>query len=131
MDADTRLSLERFRRADFDASSFTHREHVRLAFELLKASAFPTALVQYSATVSELAARAGAPEKFNLTITGAFLSLIAEASARSGLDEFDAFASRHPELFERDALRRHYSSNRLADPLGRSILLLPDPARAS
>ena len=60
------------------AVTFPHREHVRMAFEMLRRHDFPAAVWLFSRALRAMAARAGKPQAFNQTVTIAFLSLIAE-----------------------------------------------------
>ena len=75
--------------------------------------------------ITAMATAAGAPQKFHMTITVAMLSAIAERMSDSCAN-FDAFASQHPELFDRELLLRHYSKERLSCPQARQTFLLPD-----
>lgn len=120
------LQLRRFRTASFDPASFSHREHVRMGFELLRQSSFPRALLTYSEAISRLAIKVNAPQKFNQTITTAFLSLIAEAMSTPGARSFEDLVGHHPELLEKGLLERLYSPDRLTSALARQTFLLPD-----
>ena len=85
---------ERFERQEIPAQDFGHREHVQAAYELLQKYDFIEATAKYAKTIRSMATAAGAPEKFNVTITVAFMGLIAEK-----MDEVDnAFYSANPDL---------------------------------
>ncbi len=111
---------------------FAHRDHVRMAFLALSRDPFPVAFARYSEGIRQLAVHAGRPEKFNQTITGAFLSLIAERLAAHPpakphpLADFDAFADANPDLLEAGLLDRYYSPRRLASTQAKAVYLLPD-----
>lgn len=77
-----------------------------------------------SAGLRRMPARAGREDAYHETITIAFLALIAERLDTAPSD-FDAFAARHPELFERDLLTRVCRSDRLASPVARRTFVLP------
>lgn len=120
--------LERFVRGDLDPAQFPHREHVRMAFEMLRRHEFAETVLLYSRALRALTARAGRPEAFHQTLTIAFLSLIAERM-EGGAGDFAAFAHQHPELLEKSVLSRWYGPERLASAAARRIFLLPEAPR--
>lgn len=124
------LTVEDFERGRVDPAAFTHREHVRMGYELLCRHDFPEALQRYSRGLRILVERAKAQDKFNLTITVAFLSLIAERMKADDTGDFATFASDHPELFDRGLLLRFYTAARLNGPQAKGTFLLPDRAPA-
>ena len=119
--------LSRFLRGQIEAAGLPHREHVRLAFEMLRRHDFTETALHYSNALRRIAAKAGHAEAFNLTITLAFLALIGERIASQEMQDFDAFAARNPDLLEKGVLRRWYPAQRLSSPLARRTFLLPDP----
>src|SRR6266403_6195693 len=83
--------LERFVRGEIDAAAFPHREHVRMAFEMLRRHDFAETVWHFSRNLRAMAAKAGKPQAFNQTVTIAFLSLVAERFHESGgAADFDA-----------------------------------------
>ena len=122
---DGRADLARFLRDELDPAAFTHREHLRMAFETLRRHAFLDAARLYCRALRTLAAKAGQPGKFHLTITLAFLSLVAERMA--GQDQFDAFLEANPELLDTSVLSRLYGPDRLCSEAARETFLLPLP----
>ena len=66
--------LERFVRGEIDTCAFPHREHVRMAFEMLRRHDFAETVWHFSRTLRAMAAKAGKPQAFNQTVTIAFLS---------------------------------------------------------
>ena len=121
--------LERFMRGEVDAADFPHREHVRLAFEMLRRHDFAETALYFSRALRAMAARAGKPQAFHQTITVAFLSLISERVETRPVADFSAFARDNPDLFDKAALARGYRPERLASELARRTFLLPDPGR--
>ena len=119
--------FERFVRGEIDARTFPHREHVRMAFEMLRQHDFAESVLHYSRTLRAMAANAGKPQAFNQTITVAFLAVIAQRMADAAGLDFAAFAQCNPDLFERSLLKRWYRPEQLATPLARGSFLLPDP----
>ena len=122
--------LARFVRGETDPATFTHREHVRMAFELLRRYDFPETVLHYSRALQALTARAGVPGKFHQTMTVAFLSLIAERLFEHGPGTFETFARTHADLLDGAVLERLYDPERLASAAARTTFLLPTtPAR--
>ena len=122
--------LERFARGEVDPRNFPHREHVRMAFEMLRRHDFAETALRYSRALRALSARAGKPQAFNQTVTIAFLSLVAERMQESGgAADFDALVRAHPELLDKAALTRWYRPERLASEAARHTFLLPEPPR--
>jgi hypothetical protein len=118
--------LERFVRGDIDAAAFPHREHVRMAFEMLRRHDFDESVWLYSRALRAMAARAGRPQAFHQTITIAFLALIAAGMERGGDANFVVFERDHPELFDKHALGRWYRPEQLGSALARRTFVLPD-----
>ena len=118
--------LDQFERLEIDAPDFRHADHVRVAYEMLGKYEFFDACSRYARTILAMATGVGVPEKFNATITFAFMSLIAERRASSSATDVDAFLAENPDLLDKDLLDRWYSKERLASPLARSHFLLPD-----
>jgi hypothetical protein len=122
--------LERFARGEVDPRNFPHREHVRMAFEMLRRHDFAETVLHYSRALRAMSARAGNPRAFHQTVTIAFLSLIAERMQESGgAADFDALVRAHPELLDKAAVTRWYRPERLASEAARHTFLLPEPPR--
>ena len=121
--------LERFVRGEIDAAAFPHREHVRMAFEMLRRHDFAETVWLFSKALRAMTAKAGKPQAFHQTITVAFLSLVAERMARGGPLEFAAFERANRDLLAKGALDPWYRPDRLASELARRTFVLPEPAR--
>lgn len=121
--------LERFARGEADPAHFPHREHLRMAFEMLVRHDFAETVLHYSRALRAMTARAGRPEAFHQTVTIAFLSLVAERLERAlQADDFAAFVRANPDLLEKSVLGRWYGPERLASQAARRTFLLPDLA---
>jgi hypothetical protein len=120
--------LARFLDGERDPDGFTHREHVRMAFELLLRYDFAESLLRCSHALRAMLARAGRPEAFNLTVTVAFLALISERMQRGETSDFEAFARANPDLLGKSILARWYRPQRLGSAVARRTFLMPDPA---
>jgi hypothetical protein len=112
-------------RGEIEPGCFGHREHLEAAFDVLAEEPFLHAAVRYAGAIERFGIAVDAAGKFNLTITLAFLSLVAERMADGKSGSFDAFITRNPDLL-RDALAPYYSRERLHTPLAQRVFLLPD-----
>ena len=93
---------------------FPHEAHVRVTWELVRRYGREEAFPRLVAGIRGIAARAGKPEAYHETITRAWFELIAAADS----------LEQHPELFDKNLLRRYYSAARLS--AGRDRWLEPD-----
>lgn len=118
--------LDRFERLDINASDFHHVDHIRVAYAMLNKYHFVDACARYASTIRAMAESVGVPEKFNATITFAFLSLIAERKARTVYADIESFLASNPDLLNRDVLSSWYTRQRLTSPTARNQFLLPD-----
>jgi hypothetical protein len=126
MSTDSAGLLTAFESRQMDNRKFSHREHMMVAWEMLNRYEFTDAVARYGAGIRELAAAAGAPDKYNATITIAFLSLVAERIHSQSRDSFAAFAAANPDLMTKEAVTRFYSEDRLNSSMARAGFMLPD-----
>lgn len=117
-----------FEAHDIDATQFQHPEHVQVAFELLNKYDFIDAAATYAKGIRSIAAKAGAVNKFNLTITYAFMSLIAERLSWAPQDDFSDFVAQNPDLMSKAVLAKWYAPDRLLSETARSVFLMPEPS---
>ncbi|MEU8920105.1 hypothetical protein AB0D10_04095 [Kitasatospora sp. NPDC048545] len=138
------------REAMTGAERFGHREHVRLTWLAVRRNGAAAALDLIGDGIRRTATRAGAPQKFHVTMTRAWVELVAHHvhaapdSAQAGgsterehaegthdpegTDGFEEFAARHPELLDKELLTRHYRPGTLADERARTRWVEPDLA---
>ena len=119
-----------FEACDIDASDFSHADHVGVAYEILRRYDFLDASVRYSNSIKTIATAAGAEQKFNTTITLAFLSLIAERMETTAHDSYEEFLEKNPDLFKGNVLTKWYSPDRMQSDLARAVFLMPDSVAA-
>lgn len=117
--------LEQFLASEIRPQDFRHADHVRAGYELLAQHDFLDAAAIYCRVLKEMTARIGKPDAFHLTITLAFLSLIAER-AEAGV-RFEDFARANPDLMDKSILARWYKPERLNGLAARRGFVLPDP----
>ena len=126
MNSLAREKIEQFQSLEVAAQEFGHREHVEMAFHMLSEYDFVEATARYASTIRALAEKHGAPEKYNATITFAFVSIIAERmSSESSSEDVGVFFDRNPDLLDKKLLGRWYSDDRLNSALARSQFILP------
>jgi hypothetical protein len=119
--------LAAFEAGERDASNFPHSEHVRIAFEMTARYGFDDALARYASGLRRMSARAGQIEKYHMTITVAFLALVAQQRITSEASTWSEFSSRNSMLFEVGCLERWYDPALLNSPLARRTFVLPEP----
>lgn len=115
-----------FEARELDASTFGHRDHVGVAYEMLRNGDFVDVAARYADAIRFMATSAGAPDKFHVTVTIAFLGLVAERMATTPHADFDEFIARNQDLLSKRVLERWYGPERLRSELARKVFLLPD-----
>jgi hypothetical protein len=121
--------VERFLAREVPPRDFTHEMHVAVGWALLRRMSYPEALAVCAATIKAMAESVGAAEKFNTTITAAFLALIAEHMAEGGARTWPDFIAANPALLDKAVITRWYSPERLSSPLARATFVMPEPTR--
>ena len=108
--------------------SFHHADHVRLAFAYLSEYSLLAALGKFSAALKQFAASVGKPDRYNETITFAYLFLIREKMALCSGAGWDEFAQKNPELlvWKNGLLDRYYRDETLKSEFARNVFVLPD-----
>lgn len=93
---------------------------------MLHSADFMDACTRYSRSIRRIAASAAAPEKFNATITLAFLSLTAERLDQAPKTvTFDEFLAENADLLSKGALRAWYLDEQLQSDFARRHFVLP------
>lgn len=117
-----------FEAHDLAGAAFAHADHVRVAYDLLRKYDFIDAAANYAKGVRAIASKDGMPNKFNLTLTYAFMSLIAELLSADTNQSFERFVRSNPDLMSKDILTKWYSKERLHSETALKTFLLPDVA---
>jgi len=107
------------------AGGFRHREHVHLAFLAVRRYGTAEAAERIGGWLRHLTAYAGAPQKYNATVTRAWTEIVGHHLAGEAGD-FDSFLARHPRLLDKRLLIRHYTPAVLASAQARSSWVEPD-----
>ena len=118
----------------FEAGSladFPHEQHVRLTLIYLCRHGHAETLRKLSDGLLRFATAKGHPEKFNVTMTRAWIDLIdAARRAHPGVDDPAGLVGACPQLLDRNALLRFYSRDRLETAEARERWVSPDLAPA-
>ena len=120
--------FDRFEADEVQGGTFTHRDHVEVAYEMLKRYDFAEAVARTSKGLRSIARRAGAPGKFHVTITVAFMSIVAERMSGQAPGSFESFLEVNGDLLRRDLLDQIYPRERLSSDTARMTFILPTPA---
>ncbi len=120
--------LELFDKGELDPAEFHHRDHVALAWALLRRDPPLQAMSAYIEGLRRLTVAVGRPERFHSTITWAFLLLIQERIGRRPEASWEEFERQHPELFawRPSVLERYYRPETLGSELARQVFVMPD-----
>lgn len=114
-------------RGGHSAGRFGHREHVRLAWlALVEAGTPEAATLDVSACLRAVAAAHGVPQKYNATVTAAWVQVVHHVRRSSGARTFEALVEAAPWLLDKRLLLRHYRSRTLASAAARSSAVPPD-----
>jgi len=122
--------VARFEALAIAPEAFGHREHVRLAYAMLRGADFGEAAVRFRRALRRFAGAAGAADKYHETLTWAYLALVAQRMAEdpAATTSYELLA-RHPELADhrRGAVARYYDVAAItASPLARVVFVLPE-----
>jgi len=121
--------IARFDAGTIPNESFRHADHVRAAFLYACRYPAPEALQRFSASLMRFAAKNGRPDRYNETITWAYLLLIRERVARATPGQtWPDFALANSDLLDwnNSILKKYYRPDTLASDLAKRIFLFPD-----
>ncbi len=107
-----------------DPAGFSHRDHVGVTVAALQQGDFYDALARIARGLQRLTQIAGVPEKFNATVTFAFVSLIAQRMA-AGCDSAEDFLRDNPDLLAGNPLAGFYPAGQADTPLAKRVPVLP------
>jgi hypothetical protein len=107
---------------------FGHRQHVRLTWLAVREYGTTAAIGLVSEGIRRTARYAGAPQKYNATVSRAWVELVGHHVEETPVADFDAFAEQHPALFDKRLLVRFYRPATLAGAAARSGWVEPDRA---
>ncbi|MEO8549550.1 MAG: hypothetical protein ABI678_06240 [Kofleriaceae bacterium] len=124
--------LARFERLEIPARDFGHREHLRLAFVMLRDADFGEGAVRFRAAFRRFTEAFGVTAKYHETLTWAYLALVAQCIDERVYASSLALLADRPDLLDHQAglLARHYDVAAItASPLARRVFVLPARVR--
>ncbi len=91
-----------------------HRQHVRLAWLVIRDEGAAAGGDRVARMLRELAELQGEGDKYHETLTRFWIHLVAHAiEVEPGIDDFDVFVERFPLLLDGSIVRRHWSAETL------------------
>jgi hypothetical protein len=108
------------------AERFGHRQHIHLTWLAVRRYGTTAAITFVSEGIRRTAQYAGAPQKYHVTISRAWVELVGYHAVEDAGDDFAAFALRYPELLDKRLLAHHYRSSTLATAAARTGWVEPD-----
>ena len=123
--------LAAFEEGTIEPRDFPHREHVRIAYEMLQRYSFGETASRFAQGLRHLARKSGKAQLYHETITLAFLAAIGERMRANHYLDWRQFAAANPDLLDKEALRRWYPRRQLETQLARETFCLPRPLTLS
>jgi hypothetical protein len=110
------------------AEHFGHRQHVHLTWLAVGRFGTDAAVAVVSEGIQRTARYAGAPQKYNATVSRAWVELVGHHADQADAADYDSFAGQHPALLDKKLLSRFYRSSTLASDAARTGWVPPDLA---
>ncbi|GAA3456301.1 hypothetical protein [Dactylosporangium matsuzakiense] len=104
---------------------FAHRDHVHLTWLAIGAVGPQAAVDLVSEGIQRTARYAGQPRKYHVTMSRAWVELIAARMSQADAT-FDDFVARHPEVLDKRLLNTLYRPGTLATEAARTGWVPPD-----
>lgn len=108
------------------AGRFGHRQHIHLTWLAVRRYGTTAAVDLVSDGIQATARYAGAPQKYNATVSRAWVEAVGHYAGESNATDFDAFADQYPALLDKRLLSRFYRSATLASSEARTGWVAPD-----
>jgi hypothetical protein len=108
------------------AERFGHREHLQLTWLAVRRCGTAGAVELISDGIRRTARYAGVPQKYNATVSQAWVELTAYHMAEAPDESFEELLGRNPGLLDKRLLTRFYHSRTLASPAARTGWVEPD-----
>lgn len=108
------------------APRFGHRQHVHLTWLAVRRHGTTAAVDLVSEGIQGVARYAGAPQKYNATVSRAWVELVGHHAEHDDAADFDTFVGRSPALLDKRLLTRFYRATTLASAAARTGWVEPD-----
>ena len=110
------------------AAGFGHRQHIHLTWLAVRTYGTARATLIVSHGLQRVARYAQMPQKYHVTMSRAWVLLVAHHVRGDGENDFSAFIDRNAELLDKRLLTRFYRSSTLASPVAKTEWVEPDLA---
>lgn len=108
-------------------AQFHHRDHLRLAWCLVRRQGTEAASQSITAGIQRFAAAHGRAAKYHETITRFWVRIVGHmAEARPDIAEFSTFLATFPQLLDKDLPYRHWRRETMGSAAARSGWVEPD-----
>ena len=107
---------------------FGHRQHVQLTWLAVGQYGTAASVDLVSDGIRHTARYAGVPQKYNATVSRAWVELVGHHAAKRQIDDFAEFVEHHPALLDKRLLTRFYLPATLAGEHARTGWVEPDLA---
>ena len=97
--------IDGFEAGTLAPADFHHRDHVRLTWLYLERYGRDEAERRMRSGLRTFASRAGTPDKFDATLTRAWVAAIDDARLGEAASTFERLVALRPELLTRDTIR--------------------------
>lgn len=105
---------------------FGHREHIHVTWLAVRRHGTRVAVDLVSEGLRKTARYAGVPQKYNATVSRAWVELVGHHALAEDIDDFHEFAAGNPALFDKRLLTRFYTPRTLAGAAARAGWVEPD-----
>lgn len=106
---------------------FHHRDHLRLAWFLIRRLGREDATQTITAGIQRFAAHHGHAEKYHETLTQSWIRIVAHMlEARPDITEFTTFLAAFPQLLDKDLPYHHWRRETMASAAARAQWVEPD-----
>ena len=107
---------------------FGHRQHLHLTWLAVQRYGTAAAVEVVSDGIRTTARYAGVPQKYNATVSRAWVELVGYHAVERDWDDFAAFADHHSALLDKRLLTRFYRPTTLSSAQARTGWVEPDVA---
>ena len=119
--------LAQFEAAQLD--SFTHRDHIRVAWLYLRQDGWDTGYRNIRRGLLNFATALGVTDKYHETLTRFWAHVIQHCiDEQPNIDDFEAFIAIYPMLLDKSLVEQHYSPELLWSDVARRSWHEPDLA---
>lgn len=130
MELDGRQLLAGLADCTLPPAQFSHRNHVRAAWQCLRERPLPEAAEHFAGLLQAYVKHLNAQDKYHHTLTLALMHLIHRRMQLAPTGDWDAFTAANADLFSdaKALIGRHYSAQALGSDAARRGFVEPDLA---